>query len=904
MRNLAQTLAQPARPIGVDAAIGQIDLLGDSGEIVKSWRIRSPRCTVGSSPECSVQLSSVGIAPLHVTLIFGKKHTLLRSSGPTLISNRHVREWLIDHSTEVVVGQSRLIVHPSLGGVTTVVHAEHLIDQAVKLRRAPTSVVPSQTVALPEIQTEPAPAENAAAMPLDGRGQFNDPRLDTIEQLLQSLQDSLEKMQTSLCTEAKLSNVAIVESVSQEIDEFGKRLFTNLNDQFSKESGTQQSRISELANQFTDRFGALDDRLTQFGDATSQQTSTLNELLAQATSEQEQIEARFQELISHRDELVDAVQVLRSEIAIAYESQLNPYNVRQDYAGEYAEAQPLDYANSDSPQFLSSELGEVDHSVEALNPVQALYDPAQVIPSVTDEQLANSLEQAQIHIQDLNAQLRQLEMERDSAQQRVENLSESWSYEQASVQDRQETELGNPVADTGLESLERDAVDSEPIAYESAAYESAANDDIGHEVNETLEAFEEKIETFEKRELPAWFQQQGPEDADRDNENTVSKAQSFSVPDLGSYSDSAYDAEYPAESFDRSGSEVTSQESNDEKLDSISERLQRMLADADQRRGPAKPLSEVRSSSSWSQKFNSIPVDNGPISRAAIALETAERNVPTDSENQAYESVEDRLAAFVISQEARFQESALAESANYARHVEHEEPYGSTDRNAEQAQTADENPTSHGEEESIEVYMQRLLHRVRGGAGDGTSPSSQSALPPIPSKATAQASVGALTHSRSRVAASLGLDLNDPETMPKVEKLSEELFVPRQQAPEHRNDLDALREIANTNARRAISRSDIRRTNSALFVKMGVTGLAVTSAVALFLFNGFSLNAPFAGMVSAIVVAGLWGHDCINHFKLLKNGAGMHQATAAETAAGQSIRLSSSEENGWRPSQV
>ena len=222
----------------------------------------------------------------------------------------------------------------------------------------------------------------------------------------------------------------------------------------------------------------------------------------------------------------------------------------------------------------------------------------------------------------------------------------------------------------------------------------------------------------------------------------------------------------------------------------------------------------------------------------------------------------------------------------------------------QQAQAADENPTSHGEEESIEVYMQRLLHRVRGGAGDGIAPSSQSALPPIPSKAAGQASAGAITHSRSRVAASLGLDLADPETMPKVEKLSEELFVPRQQAPEHRIDLDALRELANTNARRAISRSDIRRTNSAFFVKMGVTGLAVTSAVALFLFNGFSLNAPFAGMVSAIVVAGLWGHDCINHFRLLKNGAGMHQATAAETAAGQSIRLSSSEENGWRPSQV
>ena len=275
---------------------------------------------------------------------------------------------------------------------------------------------------------------------------------------------------------------------------------------------------------------------------------------------------------------------------------------------------------------------------------------------------------------------------------------------------------------------------------------------------------------------------------------------------------------------------------------------------------------------------------------------------------QQFESTENRLAAFINSQEDRFQgsvhlDSVEADSENSVDNVEHEEQYSSADRNSEQVHAAEENPAGNGEEESIEVYMQRLLHRVRGGTGDATAMSSQTAAPPIPTKTKAQATVSGPTKPRSRVAASMGLDLDDPATATKVEKLSEELFVPRQQTPERRNELDALRELANTNARRAISRSDIRRTNSAFFVKLGVTGLAVTSAVALFLFNGFSLNAPFVGMVSAIVVAGLWGYDCVNHFRLLKNGAGMHQATAAETAAGQSIRLSSSEENGWRPSQ-
>jgi hypothetical protein len=921
MRNLAQTLPQPARPIGIDVAIGQIDLIGDSGEIVKSWRIRSPRCTVGSSPECSVQLSSVGISPVHATLIFGKKYTLLRSSGPTLISNRHVREWLIDHSTEIVVGQSRLIVHPSLGGVATVVHAEHLIDQAAKLRKEPAPVVPPQKVALSEVQTEP----------------LDTVRLDTIEQLLQSLQVSLDKMQASLCTDAKLSNEAIVESVSQEIDEFGKRLFTNLNDQLSKESGTQQSRFSELANQFTDRFGAIDERLTQFSDATSQQTSTLNELLAQATSEQEQIEARFQELISHRDELVDAVQVLRSEIAIAYESQSNPYNTNQyntrpNDVNEYADAvpMPVDYENSDCSQFQSSEQFEVVHEEEAMSPV------------VTDEQLADSLEQAQFHIQDLNAQLRQLEMERDSAQQRVENLSESWSYEQAAAQ-------GHPEAEIHSES-QSDAVESEPIAYEpiayesgayeSGAYESVTNDKIAYQAEEAYIANDEELAPVEQRQLPAWFKQDLPDDVPQDREYTESKAQSFSVPDLSTYSDSAYDAEYPSESFERSERDDVSQESNDAKLDSISERLQRMLAEADQRRGPAKPLSESRTSSSWSQKFNASPTDKGPTSQSSLALQTAEpfheeincssidekvdeeesseeleiavsksRQLPSALRDlyrepvHQFESTENRLAAFIDSQEDRLHESGQADSANSVDNVEHKSQFSSADRNPEQAHVADENPTDNGEEESIEVYMQRLLHRVRGGSEDANAKSSQTAAPPIPTKAKAQATVSSPTKPRSRVAASMGLDLDDPETATEVEKLSEELFVPRQQTPERRNELDALRELANTNARRAISRSDIRRTNSAFIAKLGVTGLAVTSAVALFLFNGFSLNAPFVGMVSAIIVAGLWGYDCVNHFRLLKNGTGMHQATAAETAAGQSIRMSSSEENGWRPSQ-
>ena len=208
------------------------------------------------------------------------------------------------------------------------------------------------------------------------------------------------------------------------------------------------------------------------------------------------------------------------------------------------------------------------------------------------------------------------------------------------------------------------------------------------------------------------------------------------------------------------------------------------------------------------------------------------------------------------------------------------------------------NGSNVNEEDSIEQYMQRLLHRVRGGEGDQENTASKATKTPIglPNSAATP------TKPRSRVAASMGLEISDVKADPKIERLRGELFVPRQQAPEQRNDLDALRELANTNARRAITRSDIRRTNSAFYLKLCVTAVAVFSAVALFLFNGLTLNAPFVGMIAAIIVAILWGHDCVNHFKRLKNVGGMNKVTAAETAAGQSIRVGSTdEESGWRP---
>ena len=623
MRNLATLRPQHSRSSEIDSAIGQIDLIGESGEIIRSWRIRSPKCTLGSAPDCSVQLTATGVSPLHATLIFGKRHTLLRSAGPTLISNRHVREWLIDEPTEIVVGQSRLVIHPSIGVLATVVNAENLLEQAARLCKEPTRIVSEpQDLAFQNPTQQQPVTSNGSVEPTSSS------KLDAIEQLLLSLQSTLGKLQESIDLDSKNANETIVESVSQEIDDFGKRLFSNLNDQLSNQTGVQQSLITNLSDRFTDRFGSIDEQLNRFSEASNLQTSSLNELLALACSDKEIIETRFNEVLSHRNELLEAVQVLRSEIAVAYQD--SSWQSRQ----------------------ISD--GSGSHSTG--------YDP-KIQPgessSITDDQLAHSLELAQSKIQELNSQLKNLETERDSAQQRFlklaqlsepTNLGESVSdlaevqqsfndailYEDPQYSAVQHEDLNyetpQPEAPqyeapqyeapqyeaSQYEAPQYEAPQYEAPQYEAAQYEAPQYEAPQYEASQyeepQYEAPQYEVVKVETSQLPAWFKQDELprasdgyelESAHRDQSQSSVDCESLSVPnDLSSESENGCQAEELAE-------QNPADEAPESNFDSISERLQRMLDDAGQRRGSANPASERLSTRSWYKNM----VENHRISQ-------------------------------------------------------------------------------------------------------------------------------------------------------------------------------------------------------------------------------------------------------------------------------------------------
>lgn len=556
--------------IGFDAAIGQIDMIGGSGEVLRSWRIQSPKCTLGSGPECSVQMDAKVAAPLHATLVFGKKHALLRAFAPIRIANRNVREWLIDHPTEILIGDCRLVVHPSIAVMAT-----------------------------PD------------AMDLSAN-------LASVERLLLSLHEAIERVQESLAVESKQSRESIESTVSTEIDAVGKRWFSSLSGQLQNQSEVQQSLFTDLSEQFTGRFGAIDEQLHQFTETSSNHTNSLNALLEQVRGVQSSIEARFHNGLEHA--------IAEPFVKAGFPSDLEPSF--EDVAESKDErAEPSGYVQVVEPNF--------------------------------------------------------------------------------------------------GRTIENNAIDEDDLKTVSSA-------------------------------LPAWFT-----------------------------------------------NVETQQEENDETQQ--------------------------------------------------------EETVTPESETEAI-SIEEIDIAY--------------------KPPPHNENSGTV------------------EEESIEEYMQRLLHRVRG---TDNLPAAQPTLPPTKTSTAARTAGPAA----SRMVPSVGVVSSDVVSAPLVaEPLTNETFVPRQQAPEHRDELEALRELANSNARRALSRSDNRRINSAFFFKLGVTGVAVFSAVAILLLNGLVLNMSFVGMIAAVVVSFLWGYDCLTHFKQLRRDGQQIWDSTPRTASMNAVQIGSNDgsEDRWRPS--
>jgi hypothetical protein len=930
----------------VVASLGRIDLIGSSGVVEKSWPVSKSKIEVGSSPSCFIQIEEDGVYDRHLTLVFGKRHTLLRAIGPARILDRNVREWLIDIPTEVSIGGIRFVVHPFQPVSDTVLQVERLIDQAARLCKDSSLVSGTLDVAASFGGVENSYAiDSGSGMPSDREIEQVDSsdlvdnsnaqkRLENIESLLATLQESLEQFRESISTESKQTTEVVAKSFTSEFESFGQTLFSSLSQQMTQQTETHQNLVSDLSERVVDRLEEMGQQLTSVKEASLKSSE---DLLHRASAYQEWTENRLNEIVAQREELIEAIQLLRTEI------QSSPY--------------PL--------QAYSDPNGADDfHSIEDDNRIDRQPDSG-----LTDHRIAESLERAQLQLQNYNQQIRQLTSERLAAEQQVDYLSrdrqaveaidpsvpheavlsdshitssEYVEYEQprddsqfeygASEENTAEYYQAQPSENVYWDSMPEEAnhnaqevfdpqdsydvshhgiqdnqyVENQYIEPQYAESSQGESDSSGYSAEQGfLQNFVEPVQENSLSEITPASESFSSEDSQPDEAFETGVQQSESAPKLPAwFTDSEPVSGVPE------ASEVGEYLPQQQRDESRSQRLQEMLRQvSDNFREPNFDLDRSDENHENHEGLaGSYDQDSDLSGSAGYALRSKEEEYVGVSEERTFESVyvptDERDQASVSGLESSRYFSGFMSEEMQAEPSSPSNAFTAHERQADQVEQAEspesftrdeqveQNADSCSEEETIEQYMQRLLNRVRTGS------ESEPASPQPTNRSSAHRQEPATTR-----ASSLTVEPESEATKPaKQEPLTQASFVPRMQAPELRDDLNMLRELANSNARRAINRSDVRRSNSTFYFKLAVTGVAAASAVSLFLLNGFTINMPFAGMVSAVIVTFLWGYDSLRHFNKVKATAPEPSELNQEPAsARESANSRQNTENRWRP---
>ncbi len=184
------------------------------------------------------------------------------------------------------------------------------------------------------------------------------------------------------------------------------------------------------------------------------------------------------------------------------------------------------------------------------------------------------------------------------------------------------------------------------------------------------------------------------------------------------------------------------------------------------------------------------------------------------------------------------------------------------------------NGSEEEDEESIEAYMQQLLQRVKGSSG-GTTSSNRSSFESQSSSKSSVRRTGITENKVSQPVASPVMEptnessedenafvIRNPVATPRTTDHSN--YAPRKQAPERGRDMEAMRELANVTARKAIEKSDRRRLAAQGFFKLSVACIGLAGALFLLLINGTRMNMALVGMFAGFGVAALWGWESLS----------------------------------------
>ncbi len=177
-----------------------------------------------------------------------------------------------------------------------------------------------------------------------------------------------------------------------------------------------------------------------------------------------------------------------------------------------------------------------------------------------------------------------------------------------------------------------------------------------------------------------------------------------------------------------------------------------------------------------------------------------------------------------------------------------------------QALASEDDHASHGDEESVEQYMAKLMQRMRGDSHRSTASSTSSTIETDTSDApasTAYATEAATSDTASEGAPWSTVSIVDEATDgPLLNDLEE--MKPKTPAPAFAADLQALRALANQSARHAIGVHTARKLRRNALMRCLIAVLAVVAGSCLLFYSPGWRSLQFAGACVAMSAAVFW----------------------------------------------
>lgn len=162
------------------------------------------------------------------------------------------------------------------------------------------------------------------------------------------------------------------------------------------------------------------------------------------------------------------------------------------------------------------------------------------------------------------------------------------------------------------------------------------------------------------------------------------------------------------------------------------------------------------------------------------------------------------------------------------------------------------------DDDSIEAYMNRLLNRVQGSSGSNTATVKPETL---------SMSASLPVQESSPISESLSMSAEPPPSTEPIDPNAP--LVPRSQAPERKSDLSAMRDLANSSARTAISHStkiQIRNIQLSGMCSLALAfGAIIVALGSTFLF-GLSGGLLYLAWAMTLIIAGISVRDAMNSF--------------------------------------